>query len=582
MNNGEDTHRATPSHAVCAGANTDTSGVILGFTNAENKAAINSGTQTYVSESARPNLTDGISTLIDGVPSLFVETLIKCKFLDIENNQFILHGWADHNTWQADADARSGRNRFSRLGRMFKGVDAAHNVYELLRKNGISTISEDEYKAVRSLYDEGTDAHTVVATVFTKRTTPIPIPIPIPNNKKEHTTYVLAPRSDEHGAAATPSSSSSAEVSNNNGIPEESGEAEPQPPVRDGGRPTRFESVKACEYIKKEHICSIEEALAMNKHPPAVGFTGYFLPIKSKHGQQVAFIKEENWRAWVEAFGEELCSREIAKAYAWCRDNPAKVKTPNGLHKFLGGWLARVHNKGRGGDYGNYGNTRNLRTEHPGVDRSVDRDKIMENTTYSETEQQRLQELFQVKSKIPKRYHSKTFENFDSAFDPSAKRVFTAIKAYANKFINEYDTGRSVVFHGKNGTGKTHLACAVMRHIWMVYQFTSLYSTVSNLVREVHMSYDASHEEDEQSIIDKYIEPHLLVLDEVGMQKNSDSERSIINDVIGGRYNAVKPTIVISNLDKNDVVKYIGGRIMDRLKENGGFSVDFNWESHRK
>jgi hypothetical protein len=39
MNNGENTHPATPAHAVCADTNTDASGVILGFTNAENKAA---------------------------------------------------------------------------------------------------------------------------------------------------------------------------------------------------------------------------------------------------------------------------------------------------------------------------------------------------------------------------------------------------------------------------------------------------------------------------------------------------------------------------------------------------------------
>jgi hypothetical protein len=447
MNNGEITHQATPMHAVCANANTDTSGVILGFTNAENKAAINSSTQTYVSESTGSSLTDGISTLIDGVPSLFVETLLKCKFLDIKDNQFILHGWAEHNTWQADVDTRSGRNRFSRLGRLFKGVDATHNVYELLKKHGISSISEDEYKTVRSLYDEGTDAHTVVATVFTKRTTPIPIPIPIPNhNKKEHTSYVLAPRSDEHGASATPtsknSSSSASKVSianemhppidstptdkrkgnpderaegqmqiplkekaadvgvNEQGVekvsnctdslsvtfkgnPEESASAElpvelPELPVR--GRSiqgdTRLGKVKAYENFKATYVCTYEEALALNKHPPAVGFTHYFLPIISKHGQDVAFIKEKNWRAWVEVFGEDLCSREIAKAYVWCMDNPARRKTANGLAQFLGSWFAKAHNRGQGGGavYGNYGNTRNLRSEHPGVDRSVDND----------------------------------------------------------------------------------------------------------------------------------------------------------------------------------------------------------------
>ncbi len=39
---------------------------------------------------------------------------------------------------------------------------------------------------------------------------------------------------------------------------------------------------------------------------------------------------------------------ELRKALQWCRDNPAKRKTFSGIPAFLGRWLARAQNSGRG------------------------------------------------------------------------------------------------------------------------------------------------------------------------------------------------------------------------------------------
>ena len=73
----------------------------------------------------------------------------------------------------------------------------------------------------------------------------------------------------------------------------------------------------------------------------------------------------------------------------------------------------------------------------------------------------------------------------------------------------------------------------------------------------------------------------LLVIDEVGAQFGSDTEKLFIFDIIDGRYQDMKPTILISNLDIAGIKDVIGERCVDRLREGGGSMIAFNWESSR-
>ncbi len=73
----------------------------------------------------------------------------------------------------------------------------------------------------------------------------------------------------------------------------------------------------------------------------------------------------------------------------------------------------------------------------------------------------------------------------------------------------------------------------------------------------------------------------LLIIDEVGSQFGSDTEKLFIFEIIDGRYQEMKPTILISNLDINGIKESIGERCVDRLREGGGSMIAFNWESSR-
>lgn len=55
----------------------------------------------------------------------------------------------------------------------------------------------------------------------------------------------------------------------------------------------------------------------------------------------------------------------------------------------------------------------------------------------------------------------------------------------------------------------------------------------------------------------------------------------LLFDVLNERYERRKPTLMLSNLTAQEVAAYLGERVMDRLREDGGRVIVFDWESHR-
>ena len=73
----------------------------------------------------------------------------------------------------------------------------------------------------------------------------------------------------------------------------------------------------------------------------------------------------------------------------------------------------------------------------------------------------------------------------------------------------------------------------------------------------------------------------LLVIDEVGVQFGTDTEKMILFEILNERYENLKPTILISNLSIESLKKFTGDRVIDRMKENKGKVLIFNWNSAR-
>lgn len=181
---------------------------------------------------------------------------------------------------------------------------------------------------------------------------------------------------------------------------------------------------------------------------------------------------------------------------------------------------------------------------------------------------------------IPPRFATRTLSNFKPQCDKSDAALRTA-KSYAESFATVLENGQSLIFVGNVGSGKTHLASGIAHEV-LKQGYSALFSTVLSAVRTVKDTYRRDSEKTESDAIMDLVKPDLLVLDEVGVQFGSDTEKLILFEIINGRYEHMRPTILLSNLDIKGLTEYLGERVIDRLREGGGRPIIFNWASYRR
>ena len=87
----------------------------------------------------------------------------------------------------------------------------------------------------------------------------------------------------------------------------------------------------------------------------------------------------------------------------------------------------------------------------------------------------------------------------------------------------------------------------------------------------------------EQDVIAEFAELDLLIIDEVGRQYKSREGADNIElfNIIDARYRRVRPTIIISNFEREQIRDTLGAAAYDRLREGGGALANFDWPSHR-
>jgi DNA replication protein DnaC len=183
---------------------------------------------------------------------------------------------------------------------------------------------------------------------------------------------------------------------------------------------------------------------------------------------------------------------------------------------------------------------------------------------------------------IPKRFLSRSLDNYQTDHDEQ-RRALKFCRHYVATFDQIRETGRCMVLIGKPGTGKTHLGVAMANELLHKTSSSAVYRTVGSVLQAIRGTYDRHSERTEGDILASLINPDLLVLDEIGVSKEqpSDFELTTLFAIINGRYEREAPTVIISNLQADELGRAMGDRCVDRLREGGLIVVPFEWESQR-
>ena len=172
-------------------------------------------------------------------------------------------------------------------------------------------------------------------------------------------------------------------------------------------------------------------------------------------------------------------------------------------------------------------------------------------------------------SGVPLRYWSESLSTFKATND-QMKRNLETVKLYASQ-----KGSKTLMLCGNNGTGKTHLGCAIIR------ERGGIYKTMQRLLFEIDCTMNYNSKLTNLNLLDELCNTQLLVLDEIGRGGRESKQQELCYYIINERYNNKLSTVLISNLPKADFVHFLGKAINDRLNETGIF-LELSGNSYRK
>ncbi len=159
----------------------------------------------------------------------------------------------------------------------------------------------------------------------------------------------------------------------------------------------------------------------------------------------------------------------------------------------------------------------------------------------------------------------KTVEEFDFTFQ-STVRLALLGSALSADFVTE---GRSLVFIGKPGRGKTHLSVAIAYRA-IQNGFDALFVTAAQLIDELSTAFRAGRL---SQALPRYTHPDVLVVDEVGYLTYGTDAANVLFHVVNDRHLKCRSMVFTTNkhprqwgavLHDDDLAAAIVDRILER------------------
>lgn len=168
---------------------------------------------------------------------------------------------------------------------------------------------------------------------------------------------------------------------------------------------------------------------------------------------------------------------------------------------------------------------------------------------------------------IPKRFYQASFDNYKPS-SPSQYEALAECYQYSQNFDLGNGKGLSIV--GPSGVGKTHLACSVLKEIYVRKGVKGLFFDTRDMLSKLRYYFDDHVMQ--KRLLNALLHAPLLVLDDLGNETLFDWSREYIMYILIYRYNHMKSTIVTTVYslevgDNNSLSERLSEGVIHKLNE---------------
>ncbi len=156
---------------------------------------------------------------------------------------------------------------------------------------------------------------------------------------------------------------------------------------------------------------------------------------------------------------------------------------------------------------------------------------------------------------IPERYRRCRLTNFSTANgNAEIRKLLLRAHKISQRYVDRFFDSKQnrfresgLVYVGVPGTGKTHLAVAVLAELIERYGARGRFVDFTALIHQIQSTFDPSSAESKHQILDPIMRAELLVLDELGAQKPTEWVKDTLYLIMNTRYLQRLPTIFTTN-----------------------------------
>ena len=172
-------------------------------------------------------------------------------------------------------------------------------------------------------------------------------------------------------------------------------------------------------------------------------------------------------------------------------------------------------------------------------------------------------------SSVPSMYQEAEFTNFmtDIYVRPENKTLASIASNNAQKYVLAFEAYEQeglwlYLWSKARGSGKSRLASTIANELTKKGIRTK-FASASIMLGEISSSW-GDRETNEHKIIESYIKPRVLIIDDIGAKSGKEWIDDKLFQIIDSRYSELKPTIFTSNYDLMSLP--LDTRITDRIK----------------